>query len=644
MVEWQMSRQKLALGTIAIVLTLAMSMGLVGAAMVQPRASEANLAIGSSVTSASLAPHGIGSVVATIPVGWGPGWVTFDKADNKIFVANGEAATTARPGNVTVINPASNTVSSWITLPVFTTSGGAAPDSLAYDSANGNLYVVDQDAFRVFVVNAATNAVGPNSVNLSGSAGSSGSLALDSTTGTLFMVSYDNLSMYTINTASNTLGTQFFSEPANSAGLETPMHECIDTANGELFVVDQSAYGPSVATDIAIDSATTYSFITNLSSPQGVEGGCAYDSTNGDIYVAGGNVTNVISGSTNKLVTNVSYSTQAGADGVVFDPANGYLYTTDYNTNSVTVIDGSTNTILGTIAVGVEPDAIEYDSTNGDIYVVNSANNNAAGTVSVINPAGGSAGGPVINSFTATPSSVAPGSAVTIAVGVTGGTAPYSFAYTGLPSSCLSQNLATISCVTTTPGTYSVSVTVTDSTGKTAASSAPAVFTVTAPAGYPQITAFSASPSSVAAGSSTTFTVSVSGGKSPYTYSYATLPAGCTSSNTSSLQCTPSTAGNYTVTVTVTDANKHSVNRATILTVTSGTSNGNGNNSNNGNNNLLIYVVVGVVVVAAVGGGLAYYFKAKKPKTPTNAGAPPPGNYPVSSSYGPAQGAPPPGQ
>ncbi len=68
----------------------------------------------------------------------------------------------------------------------------------------------------------------------------------------------------------------------------------------------------------------------------------AYDSSNGCLYVTGtsSGVVSVINGSTNALVGNISVG--AGAYGITFDPSNGYLYVGSTGGNTVTVIDGAT--------------------------------------------------------------------------------------------------------------------------------------------------------------------------------------------------------------------------------------------------------------------------------------------------------------
>jgi len=55
---------------------------------------------------------------------------------------------------------------------------------------------------------------------------------------------------------------------------------------------------------------------------------------------------------------------------MVFDPVNGDVYVGNYGGNSVSVIDGSTNTVVDTIDLGNhKPYALAFDPINGDIYV-----------------------------------------------------------------------------------------------------------------------------------------------------------------------------------------------------------------------------------------------------------------------------------
>jgi YVTN family beta-propeller protein len=66
--------------------------------------------------------------------------------------------------------------------------------------------------------------------------------------------------------------------------------------------------------------------------------------------------------------------------GVAYDPSNGYIYVTNYGSDTVSVINGATNTVIATISVGIEPAGVAYDPSNGYIYVTNYGSD----TVSII--------------------------------------------------------------------------------------------------------------------------------------------------------------------------------------------------------------------------------------------------------------------
>ena len=63
----------------------------------------------------------------------------------------------------------------------------------------------------------------------------------------------------------------------------------------------------------------------------------------------------------------------------VYDPNNGFVYVTDQNTATVTVISGSA--AIGVVRVGTDPYFATVDSGNGNVYVMNAGSAN----VSVIN-------------------------------------------------------------------------------------------------------------------------------------------------------------------------------------------------------------------------------------------------------------------
>ena len=114
-------------------------------------------------------------------------------------------------------------------------------------------------------------------------------------------------------------------------------------------------------------------------APQGV----AWDSQNDYLYVANyfSNTVSVINGVTDAVVGSVPVGSGPGA--VAYDPSNGYLYVANYVSNNVSVINGATDAVVGSVPVGSGPIDVAYDHGNGYLYVANFNSIN----VSVINGA-----------------------------------------------------------------------------------------------------------------------------------------------------------------------------------------------------------------------------------------------------------------
>src|SRR4029079_10197788 len=72
--------------------------------------------------------------------------------------------------------------------------------------------------------------------------------------------------------------------------------------------------------------------------------------------------------------------------GIAFNPNNGDMYVANHDSNTVSVIDGKTNAVIGSpIPVGDRPVGIAFNEDNGDMYVTNSGSTTvSSGTVSVI--------------------------------------------------------------------------------------------------------------------------------------------------------------------------------------------------------------------------------------------------------------------
>jgi hypothetical protein len=149
------------------------------------------------------------------------------------------------------------------------------------------------------------------------------------------------------------------------------------------------------------------------------------------------------------------------------------------------------------------------------------------------------------------------GIAYSISVTASGGTTPYTYAASGLPSG-LSISAST-GAITGTPaqsaiGTASVAITVTDSTQPTAQSATANLNLAILPA---KLTITTASLPSGTVGVAYSTSIAASGGTAPYTFSASSLPGGLSiHASTGAITGTPaaSSAGTASVTITVTDA------------------------------------------------------------------------------------------
>jgi hypothetical protein len=168
----------------------------------------------------------------------------------------------------------------------------------------------------------------------------------------------------------------------------------------------------------------------------------------------------------------------------------------------------------------------------------------------------------LLGTFTASPPAIVEGGTTYLNVTVSGGTVPYSYAYTVLPTGCTTSNVASLACKPTANGTFPATVVVTDAAGMTV--TATLNVTVVSPLA---ISSFTASPSTFVEGGTTNLTVKATGGFTPYSYAYTGLPTGCSSSNVSILTCHAGANGTFTINVTVTDHSKTSVKQSLKLTI-----------------------------------------------------------------------------
>ena len=170
----------------------------------------------------------------------------------------------------------------------------------------------------------------------------------------------------------------------------------------------------------------------------------------------------------------------------------------------------------------------------------------------------------------ASPATIDLGQNVTFTATPSGGTGPYTYSFTDLPSGCSSPaavNDDAVVCVPRSVGLYSVTITVKDSLGVTQSSAGSVKVNAD-----PVIGSFGPVSNPTTVGTSVNLVTNASQGSGVYWFKYYRPPAGCATTNASSLTCTPTATGSFIVTVTAHDTLGESATAQAYLNVTAKTS------------------------------------------------------------------------
>lgn len=507
-------------------------------------------------------PSGASTVIT---VGPDPAASAWDPKNNEIYFVD------LASNNVTAVDGSTNQVVATIGLGrsrLTMTQGSANQTFALFDPANGMLYVDGTMSGNVSVVNTSTNTleavIGPVNGACSpppGSCYSGGAMALDPSTDTLYVSCSQAWCIDEVNTTTDTITSVAAAGPGNGpTGLVyDPTNDLLYSTYSGNEVLAQNAQnlGRIVAT---IDVAPSATYI-------------ALDPDNGNLYVAEGwgpssqNVPNatvsVINTTTNKLQALVhpgGYQEGGLTTSIAF--ASGYVLVTNENFSlmwptpccNLTVFNEWTGSILTSYPLSQidPPSSLVVDPLNGEAYVSGGSPSctpqpTCGDSVEVV-----SLPGLAKLSFTASDLTPSLGQRIYLNSTLVLDVPPYNWSYTGLPPGCLSQNTSSLPCVPSTPGNYTVRVSMTDRHGNTLTQS----LTLAVQRGP---TLSLAPPRrSVDVNESLTFRSTVFGGQGPFLFSYhvSSAAVNCSSSTGPWLNCTPSSSlvgGTFNVTAEVTD-------------------------------------------------------------------------------------------
>jgi YVTN family beta-propeller protein len=513
-------------------------------------------------------------VVASVNVGTYPFGLAYDAQNGEIYVANEGS------GNVTVISG---------NLAVANLPAGTEPYAVAFDPGNGDIYVANVGSDTVSLFNG-TQAFGSVSVG-SGPDG----LAYDPVTGAMVVADFssDNLSVIFGSDLVETLPggsgpSGLSSEPAtgtlwvadthsdslgvwnSSVALSSALAGSADVGEWLALVTPVIyAYPPGLSLSAATTPGAGLTCLPILPSPEQLTTLCraeangTYEVTTGAADPFGQAVSSTtpvtvyrdlspVTVTANRLSADVgqmfdfSAVVSGGAPGAL-----GYVWSSPASLGC----SSPTQALLvcsPTAPVTQGPVAVEVTDANG-------VSTSSTPLLVTVYP------DPTLSLPVAAPTAVDVGQTVALSVSVTNASGDaVTVEWRGLPPGCSSTDHVTLPCTPSAPGIYSLSVELTDANGFTVSSGALALV-VSPTLGTPLLTP---SVPILDLGQSVAITASVAGGEAPYTYLWSGLPTGCPAGNTSVIACRPTSAGNYSITVQVRDANDlSSSSRALTLTV-----------------------------------------------------------------------------
>ena len=251
------------------------------------------------------------------------GWGNHSSLRPSVGVDRAPAGPVAGSFGKAAVSPAGGIEFNFGVVATVSLPAGAIPVGVAADNVTGNVYVTDSHFDRVWEINGATDAV--TSIAHVGANGSS------------------------------------------------PSGLVYDYANSDIYVANFSTDGGG---NVKILSAATGALVTTIALPGGPVG-LAYDSLNGDVWVTD-QYTNSVSELSGAATPTLVETLRVGDLPIAlsFDPVNQTLYVANAGSANVSVVNTTTNTVMGAVPAGAYPIGVTYDSVSHDVYVTNWHSNN----------------------------------------------------------------------------------------------------------------------------------------------------------------------------------------------------------------------------------------------------------------------------
>ncbi len=278
-------------------------------------------------------------VVATVQVGSGPLGIAYDRGRSELFVANYNS------DSVSVVNDSTNMV-------IATLAVGDFPDAAAYDSNKGEVFVANANSNTVSVINDTTDSLAATiPVGIGPSA-----LAYDSTRGYVYVANFNSNDVSIISDSSDRVVKSI------PAGLG-PDGAAFDNQTNQTFVSNFGAVSDNVTVINDSNNVAVGSLAVGV-NPVAIE----YDYKRAELFVSNSYSNNVSILNATGLRSAGQISTGSYPELAGYDPARGKIFVAN-GMYSLSVIDDSTDVVVGTSDLGESPGPIAFASGPDDLLV-----------------------------------------------------------------------------------------------------------------------------------------------------------------------------------------------------------------------------------------------------------------------------------
>ncbi|MGA8664417.1 MAG: hypothetical protein WB809_05045 [Thermoplasmata archaeon] len=468
-----------------------------------------NLYIVSEPTGAVTVVSASGAPVTTINLGFGSYGAAYDPTNGLVYISNYYS------GNVTLIYGSNNTVDKVIEVQAFDSLGaeifdpasssvyvadysdhnvtvisglatngsiqvGTDPTSFAYDPLNDTIFVANYGTANISVVDASSNQLAG-----SFSAYFPQYLAYDAQSNSLYMVTSENGEVAAYNATSYaSLGTPLVIQSSVRAG-----GIAYSSASGDIYVSNEYDSSISILSSVAVTFYSVWFNETGLPASQnwavnlqGTPGSSStssilFSEQNGSYSFTVGAVTGYTPNTTSGTVfvhggpVTVSIHFLAGhgpTDYPITFNETGLPAGTMWSVSLTPTESGNSPATAPTSIVFNAPNGT-YTFTVGTVTGYSASPSSSSVVVAGLpayQPITFSAGvSPLSASLTADPANLTLGESTALTTSTTGGTAPYSYVYTGLPAGCATSSVIALSCTPSVTGTFTITVNVTDHAG-----------------------------------------------------------------------------------------------------------------------------------------------------------------------------------